>query len=210
MRITVSGNIGAGKSSLVQALAGHFHWHPVFEPFHVNPYLQDFYQDMHRWAFPAQVYFLTSRFQQALALQEIIGSTVQDRSIYEDAHIFALNLYQSGFMQERDYQNYLGLYHAMITFVPRPDLLIYLKASVPTLVERIKKRAKSGRNRMYEYTIPEEYLKNLNLLYEEWIHQYTVSKVLTINIDSTDILGNDHNFQQIVNLIDLTLKTPLL
>jgi deoxyadenosine/deoxycytidine kinase len=206
-QIAVSGNIGAGKSSLVQALSQHYHWHAVYEPSDENPYLQDFYHDMQRWAFPTQVYFLTSRFKQAIALQKVARSIVQDRTIYEDAHIFALNLYQSGFLQERDYQNYLGLYHAMVNFVAQPDLLIYLKARVHTLVERIGKRATSDKKRRYETTISEEYLTNLNLLYEQWIQKFEVCKVLTVDIDTTDILGNKNNFKQLTDRIDLAVKT---
>ena len=204
--IAVSGNIGAGKTSLVKALASHYHWRPVYEPSDDNPYLHDFYLDMHRWAFPTQVYFLSSRFRHAVALQNISESIVQDRTIYEDAHIFALNLYQSGFMQERDYQNYLGLYQAMINYVPQPDLLIYLKGSVPALVKRIGKRAASEKKRRHEITISEEYLTNLNQLYDQWTGQFDVCKVLIIDIDTTDLLGNKNNFKQLTDRIDRALK----
>lgn len=210
IHIAVSGNIGAGKSTLVQKLSQHYHWHPVYEPSDDNPYLQDFYRDMHQWAFPTQVYFLTSRFRQAVELQKVMKSIVQDRTIYEDAHIFALNLYQSGFLQERDYQNYLGLYHAMINFVRKPDLLIYLKGSVPTFAERIRNRVNSENNRWYESTISNEYLSNLNLLYEQWIQHFKICKILTIDIDSTDILGNEHNFKQLIQRIDQELKALVL
>jgi deoxyadenosine/deoxycytidine kinase len=210
IHIAVSGNIGAGKSSLVRALSEYYQWHPVYEPSDDNPYLQDFYRDMHQWAFPTQVYFLTSRFRQAVALQEVKKSIVQDRTIYEDAHIFALNLYQSGFLQERDYQNYLGLYHSMINFVQQPNLLIYLKGSVPTFVERIRNRVKSENKRRYENTISNEYLSNLNLLYEQWIQHFNTCKILTIDIDSTDILGNEYNFKQLIHRIDQELTALAL
>lgn len=208
--VAVSGNIGAGKSSLVRALAQHYDWHPIFEPAENNPYLQDFYKDMHRWAFPTQIYFLRSRFNQAVELQKVTKSIIQDRTIYEDAHIFALNLYQSGFIEERDYQNYLGLYEAMINFAPKPDLLIYLKGSVSTFIERIQNRVNAEHKRRYESTISSSYLTSLNLLYEQWVQHFNTSKVLVVDIDNTDILGNKDNYNQLIHRINQELKTLVL
>ena len=157
MHLAVSGNIGSGKTSLTEKLARHYKWEAEFESVDNNPYLADFYEDMDRWAFHLQIYFLNSRIKQIKRIQELENSVVQDRTIYEDANIFARNLHTSGHINDRDYQNYLSIYNSMIDFVNAPDLLIYLKAEIPKLIEQIQKR---GRD--YEDAIRLDYLKNLN------------------------------------------------
>ena len=165
--IAISGNIGSGKTALTEKLAKHYGWIPLYESVDKNPYLRDFYYDMARWAFHLQIYFLNTRFQQVHAIQENDRPTVQDRTIYEDAAIFAANLHASGYMNDRDYESYLGIYNSMMRFVPPPDLLIYLKADIPKLVANIQKR---GRD--FENAMSLEYLKNLSEHYEKWIDAY--------------------------------------
>ena len=162
MHIAVSGNIGSGKTTLTEKLALHYKWTPQYESVDENPYLKDFYEDMHRWAFHLQVYFLNSRFNQVKQIRASEQTIIQDRTIYEDAYIFAANLYESGMISERDYQNYLNLFESMIHFVEPPDILIYLKADVPKLVAQIQKR---GRD--FENLIRLEYLQNLNTYYND-------------------------------------------
>jgi deoxyadenosine/deoxycytidine kinase len=199
--IAICGNIGSGKTTLTAKLAKQFGWRPLFESVEDNPYLRDFYSDMHRWAFHVQIYFLNSRFKQVHEIQTSSQSTVQDRTIYEDAFIFAANLHASGFISERDYQSYLDIFHSMIQFVQPPDLLIYLKADIPKLVKQIEKR---GRD--YEYAIRLDYLKNLNQHYESWISQYKLGKVLTIDVNDLDFVRNVEDFSSIVNRVDLELN----
>jgi deoxyadenosine/deoxycytidine kinase len=199
--IAVCGNIGSGKTTLTEKLAKHYGWNPLYESVDNNPYLRDFYQDMTKWAFHVQIYFLNSRFRQ---INEIHGSekpTIQDRTIYEDAYIFAANLHQSGHISERDYKSYLDIFHSMITFVKPPDLLIYLKASVPKLVRQIEKR---GRD--FEYSIRLEYLRQLNKQYENWISNYKDGKLLTIDVDQLDFVENIDDFSFIVDKVDLELN----
>ena len=200
--IAVCGNIGSGKTTLTEKLAKHYGWNPLYESVDNNPYLRDFYQDMSKWAFHVQIYFLNSRFRQ---INEIHGSekpTIQDRTIYEDAYIFAANLHQSGHFTERDYRSYLDIFHSMITFVKPPDLLIYLKAGVPKLVRQIEKR---GRD--FEYSIRLEYLRQLNRQYESWISNYKDGKLLTIDVDQLDFVENIDDFSFIVDKVDLELNS---
>ncbi|UCS92681.1 deoxynucleoside kinase [Echinicola marina] len=197
MHIAVSGNIGSGKSSLASMLGKHFNWHVNHEDVDDNPYLLDFYEDMHKWAFHLQVYFLNSRFNQ---IKEILASkktTIQDRTIYEDAYIFAANLNQSGYLNNRDYHNYLQLFHSMMHYIQAPDLLIYLKADIPKLVSQIQKRGRS-----YEANISIKYLKNLNNHYENWIKTYDKGKILIIDVNDLDFVSKKEDFSQVLNLVD--------
>jgi deoxyadenosine/deoxycytidine kinase len=199
--IAVCGNIGSGKTSLTERLAKHYGWNPLYESVDTNPYLRDFYHDMTKWAFHVQIYFLNSRFKQVNEIQDSDKPTIQDRTIYEDAYIFAANLHQSGHISDRDYQSYLDIFQSMITFVKPPDLLIYLKASVPKLVRQIEKR---GRD--FEYSITLEYLRQLNKQYEGWISNYKDGKLLTINVDHLDFVENIDDFSFVVNKIDYELN----
>jgi deoxyadenosine/deoxycytidine kinase len=200
--IAISGNIGSGKTTLVERLSKHYGWRPLYESVDHNPYLRDFYADMGRWAFHLQIYFLNSRFQQVNQIRkEDKATTVQDRTIYEDAYIFAANLRKSGHISERDYQSYLDIFHSMIAFVQPPDLLIYLRADIPKLVRQIERR---GRD--FEYAIRLDYLKNLNEHYEEWIGSYKEGKLLVIDINNLDFVERIEDFAYIVNRIDLELN----
>ena len=197
MHIAVSGNIASGKTTLTEKLAHHYGWTPLFESVDQNPYLEDFYKDMKRWAFHLQVYFLNSRFNQVKNIQEMPGTIIQDRTIYEDAYIFAANLYQSDKITDRDYQNYLELFQSMINYVKPPDLLIFLKADIPKLVSQIQKR---GRD--YENLIQLEYLNNLNRYYHEWINSYQLGKLLVIDVNHIDFVENIDDFSMIVERVD--------
>lgn len=199
--IAICGNIGSGKTTLAEKLAKHYGWSPLFESVEHNPYLRDFYGDMPRWAFHLQIYFLNSRFKQVKQIRENPKTTVQDRTIYEDAYIFASNLHQSGFITDRDYSSYREIFESMIEFVKAPDLLIYLKADIPKLVEQIEKR---GRD--YEYAIRIDYLKNLNEHYENWISHYDLGKVLIIDVNKLDFLNQAEDFSIIVGRIDRELN----
>jgi deoxyadenosine/deoxycytidine kinase len=199
MFIAVSGNIGAGKTTLVSKLADHFGYHAEYEAVNKNPYLEDFYRDMKRWSFPLQVYFLGHRFRQGLLISELKQGIVLDRTIYEDAHVFAANLRNSGLMSERDYQNYLHLYETMVVFIHPPDVIIYLKGSVTQLSDRVGHRSKMG-DRKYERAIPDEYLQDLNLCYHRWISGYQHSPVIEIDIDETD-LAEEANFEKLTEKI---------
>ena len=197
MHIAVSGNIASGKTTLAEKLAGHYKWTPLFESVDQNPYLEDFYKDMKRWAFHLQIHFLNSRFDQVKIIAELGETVIQDRTIYEDAYIFAANLYNSGLITDRDYHNYLDLFNSMLKFVEPPDLLIYLQADIPILVSQIQKR---GRD--YETLIQPDYLKNLNELYQQWIDQYILGKLLIININELDFVSNAQDFSSIIERID--------
>ena len=199
--IAICGNIGSGKTTLTAKLAKHYGWHALFESVEENPYLRDFYEDMSRWAFHVQIYFLNSRFRQVNEIRGNEKTTIQDRTIYEDAYIFASNLYSSGHIHERDYQSYLDIFNSMIMFVPPPDLLIYLKADIPKLVSQIQKR---GRD--YEYAIRLDYLRNLNDHYEKWIGSYKLGKLLVIDVNELDFIERIDDFAYIVNKIDLELN----
>ncbi|MBS9525150.1 deoxynucleoside kinase [Litoribacter ruber] len=197
MHIAVSGNIGSGKTTLTEKLSKHYGWKAEFEAVENNPYLADFYEDMQRWSFHLQVYFLNSRFNQIQKIRESEISIIQDRTIYEDAYIFAANLHKSQLISERDYHNYLNLFHSMIDYVKAPDLLIYLKADIPKLVGQIEKR---GRD--YENAIRIDYLKNLNSHYEEWIGSYDKGNLLVVDVNNLDFVANPEDFSNIVGKID--------
>ena len=181
MHIAIVGNIGAGKTTLTALLANHLGYEPKFELVDTNPYLEDFYNDMKRWSFNLQIYFLNSRFKQVMEIQNSRDHIIQDRTIYEDAYIFAENLHEMGLMASRDYQNYLSIFDSIMGFVKAPDLLIYLRASVPTLVDHIRRRG-----REYETGIRTDYLSKLNEKYEHWINQYTQGKLLILDKDHLD------------------------
>lgn len=200
--IAIAGNIGSGKTVLTEKLARHYGWLALFESVDKNPYLRDFYFDMKRWAFHLQIYFLNSRFQQVNEIRNNKRPTVQDRTIYEDAYIFAKNLHKSGYINDRDYQSYLDIFNSMINFVPPPDLLIYLRADIPKLVKQIEKR---GRD--YEYAMRLDYLRNLNEHYEEWIKKYDLGKLLIIDVNHLDFIERVDDFGFIVNKIDLELNS---
>ena len=182
MHIAIAGNIGSGKTTLTRLLSKHFGWKPHFEEVDNNPYLESFYEDMKRWSFNLQIYFLNSRFRQVMDIRKSGEDIIQDRTIYEDAYIFAANLYDMGLMETRDYQSYQQLFELMSTFLQAPDLLIYLRASVPTLVRQIQKR-----NRDYEQSIRLDYLKALNKRYENWIANYNKGKLLIIESDNIEL-----------------------
>lgn len=200
--IAICGNIGSGKTTLAEKLAKHYGWTPLFESVEKNPYLRNFYEDMPRWAFHLQIYFLNSRFRQVNEIRASEKITVQDRTIYEDAYIFASNLRKSGYMTERDYETYHDIFTSMIGFVQPPDLMIYLKADVPKLVSQIEKR---GRD--FEYAIRIDYLKNLNEHYENWMRGYNLGKLLVIDVNNLDFVKSREDFSFIVNKIDLELNS---
>ncbi len=181
MHIAIAGNIGSGKTTLTRLLAKHFGWKPHFEDVENNPYLHSFYEDMQRWSFNLQIYFLNSRFRQVVEIRKSGKKIIQDRTIYEDAHIFAPNLHAMNLMSTRDFENYISLFELMNSFIQPPDLLIYLRASVSTLVEQIQKR---GRD--YEESIRLDYLKLLNERYEAWIEKYDQGKLLIIDVDDSN------------------------
>lgn len=197
MHLAVSGNIGSGKTTLTEKLAKHYGWKAEFESVDNNPYLPDFYEDMKRWAFHLQVYFLNSRYNQIRTIQESQVNTIQDRTIYEDAYIFAANLYKSKLLTERDYWNYRSLFDSMIQHVKAPDLLIYLKADIPKLVGQIEKRG-----RTYETAMRIDYLKNLNQHYEDWIGNYKEGKLLIIDVNDLDFVERPEDFSFIVEKIE--------
>jgi deoxyadenosine/deoxycytidine kinase len=182
MHIAIAGNIGSGKTTLTRLLSKQFNWTPHYEDVENNPYLHSFYEDMQRWSFNLQVYFLNSRFRQVLEIRNSGKTIVQDRTIYEDANIFAPNLHSMNLMSTRDFENYSSLFELMSKFIQPPDLLIYLRASVPTLVNQIQKR---GRD--YEASIRIDYLKLLNERYEAWISTYTIGKLLIFEVDDIDL-----------------------
>ena len=201
MHIAIAGNIGAGKTTLTKSLGKHYKYEVEFEDVVDNPYLDDFYNQMERWSFNLQIYFLNSRFRQ---LRDIISngrSVVQDRTIYEDANIFAPNLHAMGLMTNRDYENYKSLFDLMEGTVQSPDLLIYLRSSIPNLVSQIHKRG-----REYENSISIEYLSRLNERYEAWIHSYEKGELLVIDIDDIDFVESKGDLQKIIDLIDEKVK----
>lgn len=195
--IAIAGNIGAGKSSLTRLLSEYFGWESFFERVDDNPYLSDFYEDMTRWSFNLQVFFLSSRFSHQRAIENLGRSVVQDRSIYEDAEIFARNLHEMGHMSLRDYSNYQDLFSMMTSYLKPPDLLIYLRASVPTLVGHIQTR---GRD--FESTISIEYLERLNALYEDWIRRYDRGPVAIIEADAYDFVNDDEHRHEIISQVE--------
>jgi len=194
--IAVAGNIGAGKSSLTRLLSDRFGWKPYYESVADNPYLNDFYADMLRWSFNLQVYFLSNRFRSHKAITEGHGSVILDRVIYEDAEIFARNLHEIGKMETRDYENYVALYDVMTEYLHAPDLLIYLRAGVDTLMSQI-----SRRGRDFEQAIKREYLEQLNKHYEDWIHRYRRGPLLVIESDSIDFVNKREDLERVVEMI---------
>lgn len=201
MHIAVAGNIGSGKTTLTEKLAKHFGWEFELESVENNPYLKDFYEDMEKWAFHLQIYFLNNRFNQIKNIRSNSQTVIQDRTIYEDAYIFAKNLYKIGKLNQRDYDNYLGVFQSMIKVVEAPDLLIYLKADVPKLVERIQHR---GRD--YENAIRLDYLQTLNSHYKEWIEGYSLGKLLIVDVNHLDFVKNVEDFAFVVDKVDLEIN----
>ncbi len=195
--IALAGNIGAGKTTLTTMLAKHYKWTPHFEDVERNPYLVDFYEDMHRWSFNLQIYFLNSRLNQLLDIRKGTEIVIQDRTIYEDAYIFAPNLYEMGLMPKRDFENYSTFFQNLKTMIDAPDLLIYLKASIPKLVDQIQKR---GRD--YEENIRLDYLKRLNEFYNKWIDSYTDGPLLVVDVDNMDFANNEEDFADVVRRIE--------
>jgi deoxyadenosine/deoxycytidine kinase len=201
LHIAIAGNIGAGKTTLTNLLAKTLKWEPHFEDVDDNPYLNDFYEDMQRWSFNLQIYFLNSRFEQITKIRQSGKTIIQDRTIYEDANIFAPNLHSMGLMTTRDFNNYQSLFNVMSKFVSPPDLLIYLRASVPTLVNQIGKR---GRD--YENSIRIDYLKRLNERYEAWISTYDLGKLLIIDVDDLNYADNPEDLGKVVNKINAEIN----
>jgi deoxyadenosine/deoxycytidine kinase len=197
MHIAIVGNIGAGKTTLTEMLAKNYGWDPVFEAVDNNPYLEDFYSDMKRWSFNLQIYFLNSRYRQIVDIQKKGQNLIQDRTIYEDAYIFAENLHDMGLMTTRDYENYHSMFDNVIEYIKPPDLLIYLKATVPTLVNNIQRRG-----REYESGIRLDYLSKLNEKYDKWIKDYKLGKLLVLDKDNLDFANNTEDMGTIVQLIE--------
>ena len=198
--IAVAGNIGAGKTTLTELLSKQYKWTPNYEDVDHNPYLMDFYEDMPRWSFNLQIYFLNSRLQQLVDIQKGTETVIQDRTIYEDANIFAPNLHEMGLMSKRDFDNYYNFFQTLKTLVRPPDLLIYLKASVPTLVGQIQKRG-----REYEENIRLDYLKKLNEYYNKWIDSYKEGELLVIDVDKNNFAESEEHLGQIIQRVDSQL-----
>lgn len=198
--VAIAGNIGAGKTTLCTQLGKHFGWDVHYESTENNPYLSDFYMDMQRWSFNLQIYFLNNRYQQVLKILQGDRTVIQDRTIYEDAHIFAPNLHDMGLMSQRDYQNYFDLFRTMSSQIQPPDLVIYLRASIPTLVDHIQ-----SRGRDYEGSMSLDYLKRLNERYEAWVSRYNEGKLLVINADELDFITRPEDLGRVINLVDAEL-----
>ncbi len=199
MHIAVAGNIGSGKTTLTNMLAKRYGWTPRFESVEFNPYLEDFYKDMKRWSFNLQIYFLNTRFKDVVEISKCTETIIQDRTIYEDARIFAPNIHAMGNMSDRDFANYSTLFDLMMSLVKKPDLLIYLRSTIPHLIAKIQKRG-----REYEQSMQIDYLKGLNDRYEEWISGYD-GKLLVIDADDVDFQNNPKDFQLITDRIDAKL-----
>ena len=197
MHIAIAGNIGSGKTTLAGLLAKHYGWEAHYEKVEENPYLIDFYEDMQRWSFNLQIYFLNTRFNQILKIKNSGKTIIQDRTIYEDAHIFAPNLHSMGLMSTRDFETYFSLFNLMTSLLDPPDLILYLRASVPTLVNQIQKR---GRD--YENNIRLDYLKKLNDRYDSWIDSYNLGKLLTINVDDLNFSESKEDLRKVIDKID--------
>lgn len=196
MHIAVAGNIGAGKTALTTCLSEYFKWKPHYEEVIQNPYLEDFYQDMERWSFNLQIFFLNSRFQQVNDIRQTGLHVIQDRTIYEDAKIFAPNLYEMGLMSSRDFENYISLFQLMESLVKPPDLLIYLRSTIDTLQKQIQKRGRS-----YEQSIDQSYLEGLNQRYEKWINSYDTGNLLVIDADNLDFVNHFPDRKYIIDKI---------
>ena len=201
MHIAISGNIGAGKTSLTELLSKHYGWEAHYEDVIDNPYLDDFYNHMERWSFNLQIYFLKSRFEQLLKIKNINNVIVQDRTIYEDAHIFAPNLKSMGLMNQRDFKNYLELFELMESHIQGPDLLIYLRSNIPNLVNKIHKRG-----REYENSISIDYLSRLNERYEAWTSTYDKGNIIKIDVDELDFVENKEDLKLIIAKVDDEIK----
>ena len=199
MHVAIAGNIGSGKTTLTKMLAAHYGWTPKFEPVDFNPYLADYYEDMERWSFNLQIYFLNKRFKDILDITKSDKVIIQDRTIYEDARIFARNLHDMGLMSTRDFENYTDLFDLMMSLVGYPDLLIYLRSSIPNLIAQIQKRG-----REYEKSIRIDYLTGLNEKYEEWISNYT-GNLLVVDADNIKFGNRPEDFELITNMIDAKL-----
>ncbi|CAN5256490.1 deoxynucleoside kinase [soil metagenome] len=200
MHVAIAGNIGAGKTTLTKLLAKHYKWEAQYEDVLENPYLEDFYNKMERWSFNLQIYFLNSRFRQILQIRESGKKIIQDRTIYEDAHIFAPNLHSMGLMANRDFENYRSLFDLMESVVQGPDLLIYLRSSIPNLVAQIHKRG-----REYENSISIDYLSRLNERYEAWVHNYDKGNLLIIDVDDINFVDKPEDLGTIITRIDAEL-----
>ena len=200
MHVAIAGNIGSGKTTLTRLLAKHYKWQPHFEEVDDNPYLDDFYNQMERWSFNLQIYFLNSRFRQILNIREKNIDVIQDRTIYEDAYIFAPNLHAMGLMTNRDFKNYRSLFELMESVTEGPDLLIYLRSSIPNLVSQIHKRG-----REYENTISIDYLSRLNERYEAWIHGYDKGNLIILDVDNLDFVENQEDLGEVITKIDAEL-----
>lgn len=198
--IAIAGNIGAGKTTLTELLSKHYRWIPHFEDVDHNPYLMDFYEDMPRWSFNLQIYFLNSRLRQLVEIQQGTETIIQDRTIYEDANIFAPNLHEMGLMSKRDFENYYEFFQTLKSLVRPPDLLIYLQASVPTLVGQIQKRG-----REYEENIRLDYLKRLNDFYQKWIGDYKEGRLLVIDVDKLKFAEREEDFGEVIRRVDAEL-----
>lgn len=201
MHLAIVGNIGTGKTTLTELLAKNYGWEALFEAVDKNPYLEDFYNDMKRWSFNLQIYFLNSRFQQIVDIQSNQRNVIQDRTIYEDAHIFADNLHEMGLMTTRDYENYRAIFDNITSFIKAPDLLIYLRASVPTLVNNIQRRG-----REYEASIRIDYLSKLNDKYEDWISNYSAGKLLILDKDKLDFANNPEDLGFAIQAIEAEIN----
>lgn len=200
MHIAVAGNIGSGKTTLTSLLSKHYKWEPHYEDVDDNPYLNDFYQDMQRWSFNLQIYFLNSRFNQILDIRKSGKEVIQDRTIYEDAYIFAPNLHSMGLMTTRDFENYFTLFNLISSLIEPPDLLIYLRASIPTLVNQIQKRG-----RKYEDSIRLDYLKRLNERYEAWVESYNLGRLLIVDADNYNFPDNAEDLSTVIDKINAEL-----
>ncbi|NBC81952.1 MAG: deoxynucleoside kinase [Bacteroidetes bacterium] len=197
MHIAIAGNIGSGKTTLTEILAKHYGWEPHYEDVDDNPYLNDFYNDMQRWSFNLQIYFLNSRFNQIINIRKSGNTVVQDRTIYEDAYIFAPNLHSMGLMSTRDFENYFTLFNLMASLIQPPDLVIYLRGTVPTLVNQIQKRG-----RKYESNIRLDYLKRLNERYEAWAEAYNLGKFLVIDVDNSNFSEKKEDLNAVIDKIN--------
>ena len=200
MHIAIAGNIGSGKSTLTNLLARHYGWEPKFEAVEGNPYLEDYYKDIHRWSFNLEVYFLKERFRDLIAISQTDHTIIQDRTIFEGVYVFMENNKAMGNLSDRDYETYMELFEQMMSMVKLPDLMIYLRASVPHLVSNIQKR---GRD--YEQAIQLDYLQNLNERYDDFIYNKYQGKVMTVEKDNLDFLNNPHDLAKIIDRIDANL-----
>ncbi|MGB0788870.1 MAG: deoxynucleoside kinase [Marinirhabdus sp.] len=200
MHVAIAGNIGAGKTTLTRLLSKHYRWKAHYEDVEENPYLDDFYNEMERWSFNLQIYFLNSRFRQVLAIRDSGKNVVQDRTIYEDAYIFAPNLHAMGLMANRDFKNYRSLFNLMESVTKGPDLLIYLRSSIPNLVNQIHKRG-----REYENSISIDYLSRLNERYEAWVHGYDKGNLIVLDVDKLDFVTKPEDLGTVINKVDAEL-----